>query len=51
MFMVCMPPRAARLSPAAGPAVANGDTSSASPHHSSLGDAPFGVAQVMDGFG
>ena len=34
MVMACIPPRAARLSPARGPAAANGDTSSASPHHS-----------------
>ena len=33
IFRACMPPDAARLSPARGPAAANGDSGSGSPHH------------------
>ena len=33
IFRVCMPPDAARSSPARGPAAANGDSGSGSPHH------------------
>ena len=33
MFIACKPPEAARLSPARGPAAANGDSGTGWPHH------------------